>query len=700
MALIPPVAVPDAAAFTPPGSATWSNGLVSIWRGDGLLGHHSFRAVAFDPNTDTIYAGTSPYVVVALNLSSGVAREVQLFAWLPAPGVSPPPVRALDFDPQAGILYAGSGSGVRALDVRSWQIRPVCGETVGSVWDLHRPVGTDRLYLATGGGLRICDLATGTTTLIDSAAGFPWGTVHAVRADPGRQRVYAGVYPGLSIYFETNGTVLNLNETHGLPSRFISSIDLGPYGVFLGTYGLSVLNATTLEITNYGRKEGLTYPHIDDVAYVSGADAVYLAANSDEIQIPERPIPSRIDVLYLDNLTVGHFTVQDGLPGGYVRDVAYDASSDLVMGAAERSFSGGGGLLVIDPLAPRVRDHTRRVAERGDPIPLAVNVTGSHAITSVIAEYLDVTGSTVESVLHPISGEAFEGTIPAQHVEGVVRYRIEAVDARGRVAVVPSFSEWFEIAVEDTRYPTLVDYGPTGTSVPLETEIVLTFSEPMNVTSVATALRVSPRVPMGVARGDGDTVRIPLSTLEYGIQYRIFLTSVATDPWGNPLDQDEDGIPRDAFFWSFSTVKRLVPPKLLVIAPSSASAGDVITIQAIVEGADGVAYVNLSYEDVNGERHEVPMALLGSRAGEEIWIAKIPAQSALGEVHYRVTAQDAAGGVAAYPPEGSLLIIIVAPTKGPQEDGAWLAFLAVLLTVGAAVFTFLGIRKHGRAPQQ
>jgi hypothetical protein len=690
-----PMGIPSATAFTPPSTATWSNGGVSYWTGYESMSFARITSVAFSPETETIFAGVDYYNVLILNLSAGTLAIHQVFPYMPSVGNSDSSVRSLAFDAARQVLYAGSDRGIAQLDLRSKEVSSICPVTPG-VWELHHPVGSDRIYAATSRGLAICNLVDGTVVLVDSSSGLPEDSTRAVRADEARGRVYLAVTPGLSIYSMEDGTVLNLGTSNELPTRYVYSIDLDPSGdrVFLGTNALSVLDATSLGITNYGVSPYPEYATVHDVASGLDGGEVYVSVVEFSLN-PERSDNSRVERIRLHDSARATYTVDNGLPGGILVDLTFSPERNLVLGSAVPDFGHGGGVVLIDPSAPTLADETVSVAERGQSIPILAVASDPDGIERVVATYVGSAGWTGEIVLDRTTEDRFTGEIPAREVPGTVRYRLEATDATGRRSARPSYSEWSEIRVVDTTFPIVLGYGPTGASVPTDTEIVLSFSESMVLASVREATSIYPSASMGAATADGAVVRIPLPSLGSGTTYTVYLAPGPRDLYGNELDADGDGTPGGTLFWSFRTAQAAEPPRLFAIGPARVAPGEWIRIRVHVEAPEPIVSVRLQYEDVNRAAGDVSMTRLGSLGDEEVWEADIPAQSGPGLVRYRVVAEDEAGRIAAYPDDGMAVIEVVA--LGPSTEVA-IATIAggVVATVGAAA-AFRFLRRRHRA---
>ena len=105
----------------------------------------------------------------------------------------------------------------------------------------------------------------------------------------------------------------------------------------------------------------------------------------------------------------------------------------------------------------------------------------------------------------------------------------------------------------DTTAPTILDHSPKGTDIPLDTEISITFSEPMNKSETEEAFSITP-IAEGTFSWDQNMLIFKLKpdeTLESGTIYSIRITTKAKDLNGNSISVGAQG-----YQWSFSTMKK------------------------------------------------------------------------------------------------------------------------------------------------
>ena len=97
----------------------------------------------------------------------------------------------------------------------------------------------------------------------------------------------------------------------------------------------------------------------------------------------------------------------------------------------------------------------------------------------------------------------------------------------------------------DTTAPTILDHSPKGTDEPINTEISITFSEPMNKSEAEEAFSITP-IALGTFRWNGNSLIFkPNDPLNSETQYFIRISTKAKDINGNPIVQE--------YTWSFKT---------------------------------------------------------------------------------------------------------------------------------------------------
>jgi hypothetical protein len=140
-------------------------------------------------------------------------------------------------------------------------------------------------------------------------------------------------------------------------------------------------------------------------------------------------------------------------------------------------------------------------------------------------------------------------------------------------------ASWF-LNATDGLGPTVIEFAPTGTSVPVNTNVTAKFSEAMNATTISNST-FTLAGPSGSVSGpvtyDGTTNTATLNpfgstatNLAYNTEYTATVTTGAQDVAGNALDQDSGTPGNQPKTWTFTTEP---PPNTaptdLALSPSS-----------------------------------------------------------------------------------------------------------------------------------
>jgi len=91
----------------------------------------------------------------------------------------------------------------------------------------------------------------------------------------------------------------------------------------------------------------------------------------------------------------------------------------------------------------------------------------------------------------------------------------------------------------DNINPRIIGYSPTdgASNLPIDTEIKIIFSEPMNKTSVKNALQFNGAYTLDWDENTTELTINPVTSYQYDTSYTIILENTATDLFGNPLEE-------------------------------------------------------------------------------------------------------------------------------------------------------------------
>jgi hypothetical protein len=102
-----------------------------------------------------------------------------------------------------------------------------------------------------------------------------------------------------------------------------------------------------------------------------------------------------------------------------------------------------------------------------------------------------------------------------------------------------------EIFGNDTTAPIVIDHFPKGTGVSADTQITVTFSEPMDHNSVESAFSISNNVTGGITWDQNKLIFVPKSNLKLSTMYNVTIGTGSKDLFDNRL--------KSAYSWNFTT---------------------------------------------------------------------------------------------------------------------------------------------------
>jgi hypothetical protein len=194
------------------------------------------------------------------------------------------------------------------------------------------------------------------------------------------------------------------------------------------------------------------------------------------------------------------------------------------------------------------------------PINITVNVTdGGSGIFNVLLYYKNPDDLIYSIKQMEVIGDTYYAEIPGSEVSSDgLEYYIKAEDnanppniiyysINGQTGTKPSESNDIDITITiDITPPLIENNSPTGTNVIINTNITISFNEPMNQTSVQSSFSISPSV-IGSFHWNGNTLKFdPSTNLTYYTVYNVTIGTGTTDIVGNPLESVTS--------WEFTTI--------------------------------------------------------------------------------------------------------------------------------------------------
>ena len=139
-------------------------------------------------------------------------------------------------------------------------------------------------------------------------------------------------------------------------------------------------------------------------------------------------------------------------------------------------------------------------------------------------------------------------------------FRIKAFDD---VPFGSAFTEEVNITIHDVDPPTIIDFEPLGTNVPINTDIIIRFSEPMDQLSVRSAFNIHPMANHEESFEDDNTTftASPYLPMYTSANYTVTLSTLANDTSGNGLAEN--------FTFNFETVPDTTGPVWQSVTPTS-----------------------------------------------------------------------------------------------------------------------------------
>ena len=175
-------------------------------------------------------------------------------------------------------------------------------------------------------------------------------------------------------------------------------------------------------------------------------------------------------------------------------------------------------------------------------------------------------------------------------VNGTYYVNVNGTNANGTSNAIT-----WTVTVNDTTPPEIVDHTPTGTNVPVTTNITATFSEAINPSTLNNETIVVENSTGSKIEGDitytSETCTVtfdPVSNLEYNETYNVTITTGVQDLAGNNMSSN--------FTWNFTT-RSEVMEATVAIGTATTSPGNTTIVPMMIYNATnvGVIDVNLTY---------------------------------------------------------------------------------------------------------
>jgi hypothetical protein len=201
---------------------------------------------------------------------------------------------------------------------------------------------------------------------------------------------------------------------------------------------------------------------------------------------------------------------------------------------------------IEDTVAPIIAHTSIENVIIDEPINITCHVTDLGGVGAVYLHYRNGTaGNFTQVAMSP--GHWYE--IAARFEPGTIEYFIRAIDIYGNEASTGIYSLGIiDPAIPDTTPPEILFVGPTGSGVPVTTNIAIVFTEAVDRASVEGAITVSSTIT-GITYTwlNDQTLIVSFNALQYNTTYTVTIGTGARDLAGNAL--------ASAYSWEFSTVE-------------------------------------------------------------------------------------------------------------------------------------------------
>lgn len=400
-------------------------------------------------------------------------------------------------------------------------------------------------------------------------------------------------------------------------------------GLSPGTFILPIVNTGGAEVTTTIDLMALGFKTIPDLKSInvsftnnatSGSDASF---NKISLWI-DRGLPDRFDSYDF---------------------MIYNGSSDLAFNDTLSSFVDGDDLMFLDASLDGYYD-------LGEPlIATSTDIEPGGPITNAETVLPRADKPYWGAIFTPFPVNDDAGTSP-QYSPSIAMDAgggcyVVWVDYRGAIASV-----YFAGTISDAWPPSVLDVFPVhgSTDVLLDTDIRMTFSEPVDEPSLESSFSIFPPTA-GIwnwsAEGDSAAFE-PLFDLLADVTYHLEISSTVVDISGTSM--------KDRFRWHFTTV---TPPLVNCQFNETQSTYEDIPVTCNVSDEWGVLSVVLSFRGVLEENYtEANMTLVSGSDIDGAWKGVMPAQNAVGRVSFLVAAENVIGARGRYPAVGDATVEI------------------------------------------
>ncbi|MGM0405386.1 MAG: hypothetical protein ACQEQM_04515, partial [Thermoplasmatota archaeon] len=274
-----------------------------------------------------------------------------------------------------------------------------------------------------------------------------------------------------------------------------------------------------------------------------------------------------------------------------------------------------------------------------DPIELSANISDDEGLDKAYINYTQVNG-----IQHNVSLDIDNSniSIPAQNESGTFSYYYYAVDENG----LTNKSEVYTIDVLDLTTPTIEYVSDEGSILPIEGNLTIKFSKPMNFSSIQNGLNITPYLGYDNNMVTDNKVEINITSASPGEEYFINLDSnIIKDKNGIHLDSDYN------LSFRIETHPEIIYEQ--EIDSIYKSSNHTFSIECIDE--IGIKRASIEYANPNGDNFSEELSYNG-----DSWTIIIPRQNSTGQLDYRFIVEDYSGLIST---SNNYSITILNPTE-------------------------------------
>ena len=204
----------------------------------------------------------------------------------------------------------------------------------------------------------------------------------------------------------------------------------------------------------------------------------------------------------------------------------------------------GYSIQINDVTKPEINHTPVTSANISEWVNIIANITDNIEVNAVYLNYTNTNGTNYYVPMILNNGN-WSYIIPGQTSGGIINYFIWCNDTSGNENQTTAYQitvelvEVINVTIPDTAPPTILSKSATGVNISISSEIILTFDEPMNTSSVEDAITISPAITISSYNWNADNTTLtitPSGNLSYNTTYNVTVGIGAKYLSGNVLE--------------------------------------------------------------------------------------------------------------------------------------------------------------------